>query len=133
LSTARGADRDENVAFEHDAVALLRSEPPQSPPRALSDTIVFDAPELDALVLAAEADRLWHPEFLGLCFEKWRSGEFRVREHEVLAGANPDESVTWTLRQVLQRLGATIECVAFDADVREEERARVAHGLHAAA
>ena len=94
--------------------------------------IAFDGAELAALVVASEADRLWHPEFLGLCFEKWRSTEFRVRDHEVLAGANPDTSVTWTLAQVLERLGATLECVVFDADVREE-RARVAQGLHAAA
>jgi hypothetical protein len=137
LSTARAALEIDQRDFEQDAVARLQSEPHQ-PSRELSDTIVFDGAELDALVLAAEADRLWHPEFLGLCFEKWRSGVFRVREHEVLAGANPDDSVTWTLAQVLERLGASIECVAFDADVRHiaedgEEHAHVARGLHIAA
>lgn len=135
LSTARAA-HEEITGEERDAIALLRTEAPQSP-GALADTIVFDGAELDALALASEADRLWHPEFLGLCFEKWRSTEFRVRDHEVLAGANPDTSVAWTLAQVLERLGATLECVVFDADIHQagEERARIAHGqgLHAAA
>jgi len=92
----------------------------------LADTIVFQAAELDALVVATEADRIWHREFLGLCFEKWRRPDQRLREAELLAGANPDTEVSWSLERVLKRLGVELEAV-------ELEAAPIVRPLHAAA
>ena len=81
----------------------------------LADTIVFDGGELETLVLAVEADRIWHPEFLGLCFEKWRRPQERLDQAALFGGANPDESVTWDLARVLRRIGVELEVVEFDA------------------
>lgn len=80
----------------------------------LADTIVFDGAELEALAIAAEADRIWHPEFLGLCFEKWRRPQERLSPQALLAGANADESVTWDLARLLRRLGVELETVDLD-------------------
>lgn len=92
----------------------------------LADTIIFDAQELAALVCAVEADRLWHADFLGLCFEKWRNPEVRVQTETLLAGANPDDSQHWRLGRVFQRLGVQLDAV-------ELETAPIARPLHVAA
>jgi len=92
----------------------------------LADIIVFDGVELEALVIASEADRLWHADFLGLCFEKWRTPDVPVRAAELLGGANPEPEAGWTLGRVLARLGLEVDAVAFDAEP-------VARPLHAAA
>lgn len=92
----------------------------------LADSVVFDGGELDAIVMAAEADRLWHVEFLGLCFEKWRRPDVPVREAELLAGANPDTAESWSFGRVLRRLGVALEAVAYDVQPS-------ARPLHAAA
>jgi hypothetical protein len=80
----------------------------------LADTIVFDGSELSALACAVEADRLWHADFLGFCFEKWRRPETRISVAQALAGANPDPSISFTLGRAFQRLGIEIESVEFD-------------------
>jgi hypothetical protein len=72
-----------------------------------STAIVFDRDELRALVLGVEADRIWHREFLGFCFEKWRDSSFRLSEEIALAGANPDEA-RWSTSRMLSRLQARI-------------------------
>ena len=88
----------------------------------LADTIVFDGEELNAIVCAAEADRMWHRDFLGLCFEQWRQPEFRVDAASALSGANganPDagQAITeqWSVERVLRRLGASLQLVEFGA------------------
>jgi len=93
---------------------------------ALADQIIFDRGELAALVCATQADRLWHADFLGLCFEKWRKPEVDISSDQLLAGANPDPSQVWTLERVLRRLGLELEAVEFDTTP-------VARPLHAAA
>jgi hypothetical protein len=92
----------------------------------LADIIVFDGAELEALVIATEADRLWHADFLGLCFEKWRTPEVPVRAAELLGGANEEPDAGWSLGRVLARLGIEVETF-------ELEAAPVARPLHAAA
>ncbi|MET0390207.1 MAG: hypothetical protein ABW321_29820 [Polyangiales bacterium] len=91
----------------------------------LADTIVFDGAELAALVCATEADRVWHADFLGLCFEKWRNPEMRVERAALLDGANPDLTNVWSLNRVLQRLGIQLDAVEIDT-------MPVARALHAA-
>lgn len=92
----------------------------------LADIIVFDGAELDALVTASEADRLWHADFLGLCFEKWRTPDVPVRAAELLGGANAEPDAGWSLGRVLARLGLEVETFELEAEP-------VARPLHAAA
>lgn len=92
----------------------------------LADVIVFDGAELDALVTATEADRLWHADFLGLCFEKWRTPDVPVRAAELLGGANAEPDAGWSLGRVLSRLGLEVEACELDVEP-------VARPLHAAA
>jgi hypothetical protein len=93
---------------------------PDAPEHVLADTIVFDGAELNALVCAVEADRIWHGDFLGLCFEKWRQPQHRVEAQALLAGANPEngESAIWSVERVLRRLGARLQHVEFGAAPR---------------
>jgi hypothetical protein len=92
----------------------------------LADTIVFDGAEIEALLPACEADRLWHADFLGLCFEKWRRPEVPVRAAELLAGANAEPDAGWTLGRVFSRLGIELEAIQLDVEP-------IARPLHAAA
>jgi hypothetical protein len=92
----------------------------------LADIIVFDGAELEALVTATEADRLWHADFLGLCFEKWRTPDVPVRAAELLGGANEEPDAGWSLGRVLARLGIEVETFELEAEP-------VARPLHAAA
>lgn len=92
----------------------------------LADMIVFDGSELEAMVSAVEADRLWHSDFLGLCFEKWRRPDVPVRAAELLAGANAEADAGWTLGRVLARLGIEVETIELDSEP-------IARPLHAAA
>lgn len=80
----------------------------------LAEAIVFDGLELAALVTATSADRLWHADFLGLCFEKWRRPEVRIDVEQALAGANPDPDERWTLARIFTRLGVTLDAVELD-------------------
>lgn len=92
----------------------------------LADTIVFDGGELDAMLPACEADRLWHADFLGKCFEKWRRPEVPVHAAELLDGANAEHDAGWTLGRVFARLGIELEAIELDV-------APIARPLHAAA
>jgi hypothetical protein len=75
--------------------------------------ITFDRDELRALVLGVEADRIWHREFLGFCFEKWRAPAFRVSVEQALGGANRDCEVAWSCARFLRRLQAQLSAVEF--------------------
>jgi hypothetical protein len=88
---------------------------PNAPAFVLADTIVFDGAELNALICAVEADRLWHGDFLGLCFEKWREPQHRAEAQALLAGANLDDRAAWSVERVLRRLGASLQHVEFGA------------------
>ena len=87
----------------------------------LATRITFERDELRALVVGVEADRIWHREFLGFCFEKWRKPSFRLGLAEALAGATPDrEQAPWSVARVLRRLQAST--ASFD---RHEPAVRV--------
>jgi len=95
---------------------------------SLADTIVFDGVELVALAAAAVEDRLWHADFLALCFEKWRQPETVVNAVRALADINPSCDQDWTLARVFARMQVQLEAVDFDADCTS-----IGHALHAAA
>jgi len=80
----------------------------ERPEHSLADVIVFDREEFRALISAAEADRIWRKDLLGMCFDKWRRPDHRLTAADALAGANPDPQ-HWSLERVLERLGATLE------------------------
>ena len=105
-------------AWEHGVLAY--------PGRSLADVIVFGREELRALISAAEADRMWRKDLLGLCFDKWRRPDHRLSAADALAGANPDPQ-RWTLARVLERLGATLERLELGDEAPEQ------HTLSAAA
>ena len=98
------------------------------PERSLADVIVFDREEFRALVTAAEADRMWRKDLLGLCFDKWRRPDHRLTVADALAGANPDPQ-HWSLERVLARLGAAVERV----ELGDESPNSTEHALSAAA
>jgi hypothetical protein len=75
--------------------------------------IAFDRDELRALVLGVEADRIWHREFLGFCFEKWRAPTFRLSVEQALGGANRDCQAAWSSARFLRRLQAQLSAVEF--------------------
>jgi hypothetical protein len=108
---------------------LLTTRSSQSPDApsahvpAASAIIKFDRDELRALVLGVEADRIWHREFLGFCFEKWRAPLFRVSSEIALGGANPDLQAAWSSARFLRRLQARLSAVEFVDDMLAAENA----------
>ncbi|HEX4352550.1 MAG TPA: hypothetical protein VHZ95_06545 [Polyangiales bacterium] len=96
------------IARRPDANAASDIERDHGFDHGVNTAVVFDRDELHALVLAVEADRIWHREFLGFCFEKWRTSSFRVTEEIALAGANPDSQRRWSTARVFLRLQARI-------------------------
>jgi hypothetical protein len=95
------------VVFAFATIATIATTPHSEDAAVLAATIRYDRDELRALVLGVEADRIWHREFLGFCFEKWRRPTFRLSLTEALAGANPDhEQPAWSLERILYRLQA---------------------------
>jgi hypothetical protein len=93
----------------------------------LAASISYLPDELHALVLGVEADRIWHREFLGFCFEKWRRPTFRLSVAEALDGANPDhEQPAWSCERILQRLQARVAGFEIVAQARPLPGLRVA-------
>jgi hypothetical protein len=99
----------------------------------LAPVITFDGAELAALVCGIEADRVWHPEFLGFCFEKWRQPSFELTQGVALAGANPDDAASFSLLRVLQRLEARVEQLELVVDQSMKAAAHERHAMHVAA
>jgi hypothetical protein len=96
-----------------------RAGPVPEATESLADVISFDREEVRALVMAAQADRIWRADLLGLCFDKWRRPAHRLTLEEALAGANIDASSEWTLARVLARLGATVESIELGEEQHE--------------
>jgi len=72
------------------------------------DGLAFDLDEWAALVLGAEADRLWERDFAVICRRKLTEPAYRVDSTDTLAGAQPDPSESWDVGAVLDRLGAQL-------------------------
>jgi hypothetical protein len=52
---------------------------------------------------------MWRRELLGLCFEKWRRPALRIIAADTLGGAMAEQPrEAWSLRHVVERLGASI-------------------------
>lgn len=72
------------------------------------DDVVFDADEWAALVVAAEADRVWPADLRAFCERKRAEPAWRLELSEALAGAQPDRGERWDLGRVLRRLAASV-------------------------
>jgi hypothetical protein len=89
---------------------VFDTTPQTSDAPVLATHIVFERDELRALAAGVQADRVWHREFLGFCFEKWRRPSFRVGLLDALAGATADdEQPAWSVERVLRRLQASLD------------------------
>lgn len=70
--------------------------------------LVLDRDEWCALVLGAEADRLWPSDLAALCRRKVSEPSFRIDAESALAGAQPDRRESWSVARVLSRVGADL-------------------------
>lgn len=70
--------------------------------------LVLDRDEWYALVLGAEADRLWPSDLAALCRRKVSEPSFRIDAESALAGAQPDPGESWSVARVLSRVGADL-------------------------
>ena len=77
--------------------------------------LYFDAAEWEALVMAAEADRVWPSDLRAICQLKRAELDWTLTPTRALAGAQPDPSERWTVAQVLDRIGAQLLSVSMDA------------------
>lgn len=68
----------------------------------------LDAEEWVALVLGAEADRVWPRDLVGLLARKAADPSFRLIPEITLEGAQPDPEERWSLRRLLDRIGAEL-------------------------
>ncbi len=82
---------------------------------ASGDQVVLDADEWRAIVLGAEADRLWSRDFAGLCARKRSDPSWRIDAEVALAGAQPDERERWSAARVLERVGAEVVAIELEA------------------
>ena len=76
-----------------------------------SDGLTLDAEEWRALVVAAEADRVWPRDLVALLARKRTASSerpWRIDRETALAGAQPDPFEAWSAREVLARLGAVV-------------------------
>lgn len=86
------------VALEPSAAERARAE----------GEVVLDRGEWHAVVLGAEADRLWPVDFAALCRRKRSEPAFRIEPETTLAGAQPDPAEEWSVAGVLERVGADV-------------------------
>jgi hypothetical protein len=74
----------------------------------------FEPEEWAALVEAVEADRLWPRDFAEICELKQREVGWALTRARALAGGQPDRGESWTVAEVLDRLGVRLLSVGFD-------------------
>lgn len=70
--------------------------------------IVFDHAEWNALVVAAESDRMWAADMRDVCANKARMAGWSLDLEHALAGARADAPRNWTVGAVLTRIGAEL-------------------------
>lgn len=97
-----GVDRVVAVATSADRVDNERA----------SGAVVFDVLEWNAIVVAAEADRLWPADLREICGRKTSGPSVVLDAERALAGARVGASPEWSLGRVLDRVGAQL----LDAD-----------------
>ncbi len=76
--------------------------------------LTFDAEEWRAIVLGAQADRLWPSTFVALCARKRDEPAWRIDAEMALAGAQPDPRQRFSVARVLSRLGAQVLAIEVD-------------------
>jgi hypothetical protein len=77
-----------------------------------SGAIVLDPAEWNAIVVAAESDRLW-PADLRAALDAKRMRHLELDESRLLARAKPDAPRDWSVAEVAARIGAQLVDVSF--------------------
>ena len=70
--------------------------------------VVLDGREWEAIVIAAESDRLWPGQMWTLCLQKSADPSLRITPQLALGGARAEAPRHWTVGSVLSRIGATL-------------------------
>jgi hypothetical protein len=77
--------------------------------------VQIEAEEWRAIVLGAEADRLFARDFLALCARKRSDPTWRIDLESTLAGARPDANERWSAWRILDRIGARVVAIHLEA------------------
>lgn len=94
---------------------VVRLQPTRAAQADANADVVLDADEWKAVVLGAEADRLWRADFAGLCARKRSDPGWRIDADVALAGARPDPRERWSAARVLERIGAEVLAIELEA------------------
>jgi hypothetical protein len=70
--------------------------------------VAFDAGEWEAVVVAAESDRLWPADFRSAVARKHDDEAARLELGHALGDARPDPARGWSVGRVLDRIGAKL-------------------------
>lgn len=106
-------------------VLVLKTERPgfvaldfreHSKTKTTDELVVFNVGEIEALVEAAENDRIFERDFLGFCDIKARNPVWRLTREIALGSvpgilSKPPESRRWTTARFLERIGARLQSV----------------------
>lgn len=82
--------------------------------------IGLDLDEWRALVIGAEADRVWPRDLTAMLRRKVAEPAYRIDLFETLAGGQPDAEESWNLGEVLDRLGVSILSVEAPFEITRE-------------
>ena len=96
----------EGHGFAHEIVWTT-----QAAARSSGRQLVFAASEVQALVTAVQAERLWSSDVKGYCLRKLHDPSFEVTTGLALGGAQPDTKSAWSLGQVLRWLDLDLVAV----------------------
>lgn len=89
-------------------IVRVELDPAEAGASRAEGELVLDRGEWRALVLGAEADRLWPSDLAALCRRKVSDPSFRIDVESALAGAQPDPRESWSVARVLSRVGAEL-------------------------
>lgn len=94
---------------------LVRVVPAAAEGSSSAAEVVLDADEWRAVVLGAEADRLFSAGFTALCARKRSEPRWRIGPEVALDGARPDPRERWSAARVLERIGAEVISIELEA------------------
>lgn len=90
----------EGLGFAREIVWTSEPSPDPDP----HGRITFRAAEVEALVIAAQSERLWSSDLRGFCLRKLHDPTWVVTRGVALDGAEPDGGVAWSVGRVLRSL-----------------------------
>jgi hypothetical protein len=94
---------------------------PDQPGRRKGGTIFFK-PELNALILGAEAERAWTKDLISWCWKKREQADFTLDFDTALAGLKPEPDQGWTVGRLLHWFKADLVAVELPVTGSEQDR-----------